>query len=253
MDGVTRERLFGISNALDNSAVRFLVIALGVVLIAVPVLIVLLTALKKLSPALRKDLWDRYWSWLLFIPMMFGPVLLGAAWVFAAVCALSLLCYREFARATGLFRFHMISAIVVLGILAITAAAADHWYGFFVALTPLTIGTLAAMAIIADHPKGYIQRVALGVLAFSLFGVCYGHLAYFANDAAYRPLLLWLIAAVELNDIFAYICGKSFGHRKLAPRTESEQDSGRSSGGGGVHDGVRGAAGAFCFCTVDRD
>jgi len=40
-----------------------------------------------------------------------------------------------------------------------------------------------------------------------------------ANDWNYRPILLLIIFAVELNDIFAYICGHLFGHRKICPDT----------------------------------
>jgi phosphatidate cytidylyltransferase len=151
--------------------------------------------------------------------MMFVPVLLGAAWTIVAVCIMSILCYREFARATGIFRDSITSGVVVLGILMIYFAVADNWYAFFVALTPLTIAIIAATAVIRDQPKGYIQRVALAVFAYLLFGVCYGHLGFFANDKNFRPLLVWLVINVELNDIFAYIVGKNLGHRKLAPNT----------------------------------
>ena len=34
----------------------------------------------------------------------------------------------------------------------------------------LTVGIIAAVAILSDRPQGYIQRVALGVLGFALFG-----------------------------------------------------------------------------------
>ena len=37
----------------------------------------------------------------------------------AAVAVLSLLCYREYARATGLFREKTVSLVIVLGILAL--------------------------------------------------------------------------------------------------------------------------------------
>ena len=143
-----------------------------------------------------------------------------------------LACYREFARATGMFRDPLISASPrsSLGILAITAAVLDHWYGLFAALPPIMMGLMAAIAILADQPKGYIQRLALGIFAFMLFGVCCGHLGYFANDPDYRPILLWLISSVELNDIFAYITGKSFGRRKLAPNTSPNKTIGGALG-----------------------
>ena len=168
---------------------------------------------------------------------MVGPVLLGAGWTIAAICVMSLVCYREFARATGMFREPSISALVVLGILAVTFAVADHWYGLFVAITPLLIVVLAAIAICKDQPTGYIQRVALGVFAFLLFGICFGHLAYFANDTNFRPMLVWLILCVELNDIFAYIVGKTLGRTKLAPNTSPNKT-------------VAGALGALVLTTI---
>jgi phosphatidate cytidylyltransferase len=168
---------------------------------------------------LRREVRDRILSWFVLAPLMIAPVLLGAAWTIAGVAILSLLCHWEFSRATGLFRQHWISLIVIAGILAITFAVADNWYGFFVALPPLTVGIIAAAGILPDQPSGYIQRVALGIFAFLLFGVCLGHLGFMANDAGYRPIILMLFLTVELNDVFAFLAGKCFGRRKLAPNT----------------------------------
>ena len=75
------------------------------------------------------------------------------------------------------------------------------------------------VALLSDEPKGYLQRVALGVLCFVLFGVCFGHLGYLANDANYRPMMLMILLCVELNDVFAFTVGKVWGRRKLAPNT----------------------------------
>lgn len=230
MDAGTRERLFGVAHAFDSPVVRGMVISLGAVLLAAPLLFVVLARTGKADEKLRRDLWDRYRSWLIFIPLMIGPVLLGGVWVIAAVGVLGIACYREFARATGLFREWLISVCVVLGIAALSFAELDHWYDFFAALMPLTIGVMAATAVLEDRPKGYIQRVALGIFAFMLFGACFGHLGYMANDPRFRPILVWLIAAVELNDIFAYISGKSFGRRKLAPHTSPNKTVGGALG-----------------------
>src|SRR5262249_51037941 len=156
----------------------------------VPLVIWILARLGRINEVQKQELTTRFKSWLVIIPMMLVPLLLGAAWTIAGVFILSLLCYREFARATGLFREKLTSLMVVLGIFAVLFAVADHWYGFFMALSPLTIGAIAATAIIADQPRGYIQRVALGVLGFALFGAALGHLAYMANDSNYRPLIL---------------------------------------------------------------
>ncbi len=153
------------------------------------------------------------------VPLLVVPVLLGAAWSLVVFTVLSLLCFREFARATGLFREKLMSLLVVIGILSLTFAVADHWYRLFVALTPMNIVVITAVATSQDRPKGYIQRVALAIFGFMLFGTCLGHLSYMTNDTHYRSLVLLLIFCVQLNDVFAYIVGKSLGGPKLAPQT----------------------------------
>lgn len=219
MNEETRERLFGWQHAFDHPAVPWLV---GGVVAALTIAVVLVEALAvfgRIGAATHQELRKRLCSWWVLAPLMIGPVLLGAAWTIAAVLVLSLLCYREFARATGLFREHLTSALVVLGILAVTFTIVDHWYDLFMAFLPLGVVTIAGIAVIADEPRGYIQRTALGIFAFAFFGAGLGHLAYFANDAGYRPVVLLLLVAVECNDVFAYVSGRLFGRRKLMPRT----------------------------------
>jgi phosphatidate cytidylyltransferase len=230
MNPVSRERLFGYDQAFAHPVTLAITLALAGVLLFVPVLITLLEWRGRIGTALRKELLLRYHSWLVLIALLLGPILLGAAWTILGVGVLSLLCFREYARATGLFRESTISFIVGLGIVAITFAVLDNWYGFFVALTPLTIAAIAAAAILADRPKGYIQRVALGILGFTLFGTCLAHFGYFANDSNYRPRMLLILLAVELNDVFAYVTGKTFGRRKLAVNTSPNKTVGGAIG-----------------------
>ena len=129
------------------------------------------------------------------------------------------MCLREYDRATGLFREPLITGTVAVGILAIDAAALDHWYGFFVALSPLTVGVLALVSIPLDRPAGYVQRTGLAIVAFMLFGTGLAHLGYMANDVNYRPIVLMLLTTVALNDVFAFTVGKLVGGPKLLPAT----------------------------------
>jgi phosphatidate cytidylyltransferase len=233
----SRARLFGLEHAFDHPVTIVLTAAIGTVLVAVPLLFLLLQVLGVLRNPQRQELWKRYLSWLVLVPLLLGPVLLGAFWTIALVFVLSLLCYREYARATGLFREKLISFVVVLGICAVTFAALDHWYGFFVALFPLTVGIIALCTIVADQPKGYIQRVALGVLGFALFGSALGHLSYMANARDYRPQIIMVFVAVEANDVFGFAVGKTLGRWKLAPNTSPNKT-------------VAGAAGALVLTTA---
>ncbi len=205
-----------------------LLLGVGILLALVPPIFLL--ASRRVTAKLNSELWARYFSWLWLVPLILLPVLLGRLATIAAFGILSLFCYREFARATGFFRERLLSAVVVFGIVLLTAAAADHWYNFFMALPSLVVSLIVILALVRDQPSGYIQRVAMGVLAFLLFGVGLGHMSYFANDRNFQPLLLSIILCVELNDVLAFTCGKLFGKRKLCPGTSPNKTLGGSLG-----------------------
>jgi phosphatidate cytidylyltransferase len=230
MDPISHERLFGWRHAFDSPVTLWITVAVVAALVIAAITIWILHALHRTDDKLHDELVKRVASWAVMTPLLLGPVLLGAAWTILAVAILSVLCYREFARATGLFRQRSLSIVVVLGIIATTFAIADHWYGFFVAIPPLTIVLLAMVAILPDEPQGYIQRVGLGVIGFLLFGHCLGHLGYMASDADFRPIVMLIILTVELNDVFAYITGKLFGRRKLVPQTSPNKTLGGAIG-----------------------
>jgi phosphatidate cytidylyltransferase len=230
MNNATWQRLFGFRHAFDDPVTVVLTLAVAALLLLAPLLIFSTTRAAKSTADKRKELWDRYRSWIWLVLLILIPILAGAFWTILAVATLSFLCYREYARITGLFRERTISLIVVIGILFLTFAELDNWYRLFVALFPLTVALIAIGGLIADQPKGYIQRVGLGVLGFALFGSALGNLGYMANDWNYRPILLLILCSVELNDIFAYICGHLFGRRKFVPNTSPNKTVGGALG-----------------------
>jgi phosphatidate cytidylyltransferase len=230
MNNIVCERLFGFRHAFDDRVTVVLTLTVVVLLLLAPLLIFIVTRAFNSASDKRKELWDRYRSWIWLTLFILVPILAGAFWTILAVATLSFLCYREYARITGLFRERTISLIVVIGILFITFSVLDNWYRLFVALFPLTVALIATGGLIPDQPQGYIQRVGLGVLGFALFGSALGHLGYIANDWNYRPILLLTIFAVELNDIFAYICGHLFGHRKFVANTSPNKTVGGALG-----------------------
>jgi phosphatidate cytidylyltransferase len=217
MNDQTIEQLFGYWKAFDLLFVRVAVIAITVILVAAGLAIQVLKRTGRMNARQYQELWSRWKSWVWLIVIMLAALLMGGAGVMAAVTILSLLCYREFARATGLFREKAVSVIVVLGILAGTFACVDNYGRLFFALAPLTVAAIAIVTIPQDRPKGYTQRTALGVLAFLLFGHSFGYLGL--NNPQYRAILLMILLGVELNDIFAYCVGKSIGGPKLIPNT----------------------------------
>lgn len=216
---MTGERLWGWWHAFDHPVSLWVTVGVVAVLALALPAIELIARGGRVTPALRQELRARTLSWMVLASLMMAPILLGALFTILAVGALSLLCYQEYARATGLFRERMISLTVVIGILAVTFAVLDNWYRLFVALFPLSVVLIAIASIPLDKPEGYIQRVALGVFAFLLFGSALGHLGYMANDWNYRPIVLMILLAVGANDVFAFCVGKTLGGPKLLPKT----------------------------------
>jgi phosphatidate cytidylyltransferase len=215
----TVQRLFDARLAFESPITAALVgIIVGLVALGL-LLPPLLHRLGWIGRPLRDEVVLRSRSWVILAGFIGVPILLGAAWTMAGLFALAILCYAEFARATGLFRNHRVSAAVLLSLGFVFVAVVDHWYGAFAASAALGAPVIAGIALTADRPDGYIQRVALGVFGFLLIGVGLAHWAYLANDADYRPILLTLLVAVQLNDVFAFVCGKAFGRRKLLPVT----------------------------------
>jgi len=228
---MTAERLFGWRHALDHPVTLWIIVGIALALGVATLATIILAKAGLIGENLRRELWLRTRSWAIIVLLIVIPVLLGALWTILLICALSLVCYREYARATGLFRERIVSATVALGILFLNFAILDHWYGFFVALLPLSVGVIAVASIPADRPAGYIQRVALGIFGFLLFGSALGHLGYMANDWNYRPILLMILAAVGLNDVGAYVTGKTLGGPKLLPHTSPNKTVSGAIGG----------------------
>jgi phosphatidate cytidylyltransferase len=213
------ERFFGYSHAFAHPLTRGVVIFLVAALVITPVVFLGLRRTINISDATYAELWARWRSWIWISIALLVPILLGAAWVIIGVGVLSALCYREFARATGIFREKMIGVAVVVSLLLISFAVIDNYPRLFFATAVLGIGLIAVVTIPQDRPEGFIQRVALGMMGYLFFGFSFGYLALLTADPLYRPLLLLLLLTVELNDIFAYCSGRLFGGPKLVPRT----------------------------------
>lgn len=226
----TLDRWFGISGATGDPFLGWTGLAVAILLISAFVATFLLRRGGKISEERARELRDRTRTWCILVAAVGLMLVLGAFWTIFGFLLLAIFCYREFARLTGLFRNYLVSAAVVIGILATFFAVFDHWYGFFAAVPSLGVVAIASFAVLSDRPEGFLQRVALGVLAFVMFGVALGHVAYIANDPDFRSLLLYFLVLAELNDVFAYLAGNLFGKKKLAPKTSPNKTIGGAVG-----------------------
>lgn len=249
MNATTRRRLFGLAHAFDHPVTLWIVAGMVVLLVVTPAVMLAVHRLFPLDDKLRRELWQRYLTWLVLSPLMILPVLAGAAITVAAVAVLGVGCYFELIRHTPVKSEPPLNTVVIGGIAGLSLGALDHWWQLFSAAWPLTLVLLAAVAVLPDRPQGYLQRVSIASTAFAFFGVGLGHLSYLTNDPGYRPVLLLILLAVEVNDILAFVCGKAFGHRKLAPNTSPGKTLGGSLGALGLTSVLFAAIGRFVFTS----
>ena len=212
----------------DSAFTTLLAIVIGILLVA-PLAIAFFRLAGKLSPEDSQELTARYRSWLLLASVIILPMALGPATTILSIGALSILCYREFARVTGLFRARRLSVVITIGTLALVLAALYGSYPLFIGLSILTLPVIAATSITSEHEMGYLQRTALAVFGWILI-VWLSHLGLLTARPDYRAVLLWLVLCVELNDVFAYLFGRAIGGRKLCPQVSPKKTASGSFG-----------------------
>ena len=197
----------------------YLAIAAGLLLGAGIVLAVLRWGLHKNVD----HAWKSYRGWLFMVPLSFAAIFLGreAAIIFFTLVAI--FGFKEFARATGLYGDWFMTGMVYLGIIALGVIAlvpdpttgVHGWYGMFMALPVYVIAAILVIPILRNQFQGQLQLLALSIVGFVYFGWMFGHLAFLANSKHAYAYLLYLLFAVELNDVAAYTTGRLFGRHAL--------------------------------------
>ena len=179
----------------------------------------------------KKDLhsvWMTYRSWLVMAPLLLGSIFLGRIVTIAALTLIGLLGFKEFARATGLYRDWWMTGGVYAGILATgvttmvphpgPATGVSGWYGLFMALPVYVIALILLIPIVRNRTEGQLQAISLAIVGFIYIGWMFGHLAFLANPTHHYGYLLFLVFAVEVNDVAAVTFGRLFGKHPFRSR-----------------------------------
>ena len=112
----------------------------------------------------------------------------------------------------------MLAGIVALGLATLVSdprLGIQGWYGLYMAMPVFVIATILLGPVLRNQTDGQLQRIALAIFAFVYFGWMFMHVGFLANSAHAYAYLLFLLLAVEANDIAAYIAGRLFGKRPL--------------------------------------
>lgn len=197
----------------------YLWLLLGLLAVAGGVLAILKWGLKKNVD----HAWRAYLGWLVMVPLVLGCVFLGRAATVIFFTLAAMLAFKEFARATGLYRDWAMVTVVYLAIAACGVAAlitdpfkqTPGWYGLFICLPVYVIAAILLLPILRNRYQGQLQTVSLAIVGFIYIGWMFGHLFLFVNAPLAYGLLLYLLLAVELNDVAAFTFGKLFGRHPL--------------------------------------
>ncbi len=208
------------SGALQSPIFLFyLALATGLLIVGGAVLALLKWGLrKKVDHA-----WTAYVGWLCMVPVLLLIYFLGREAAILFLTGVALLAFREYARAAGLNHDRLVTGAVYLGIGALGVACLltdpsdgkPGWYGLFMALPVYVTAVLLAIPVVRNRAHDQLPGLGLALLGFVYFGWMFGHLAFLANSGYAYGYLGYLVLAVELNDVAAYICGKLFGRHLL--------------------------------------
>lgn len=206
---------------MTNQEVFWLYLRVIVGLLAIVPII--LFALEKIFYKNMHSIWQIYRGWLIMIPPFLLFIFLGRVVFILGVCAISVISFLEFSKATGLNKERWIMYVVYLGIAAVTVLALIRdpstnyfgGYGMFMALPVYIVGLIVFVPILQNRYEGQLLSVSLGVMGFIYFGWMFGHLGFLADSAYFNHYVLFIVFAVQLADIAAYNFGKLFGRHKL--------------------------------------
>jgi len=207
------------SAAISNEIfLTYVMVIVGLLAVA-GLMLGLMTALGKNV----SSVWRTYRGWLVMVPLVLGTILLGRTATIVGVTLLAMFGFKEFARATGLYEDWWLTglvyiAIVVLGVASFVSDPRldfPGWFGLFITLPAYVAAAILLVPILRNRSKGQLQQVALAIVGFLYFGWMFSHLGFLANTNYAYGYILYLVFAVEINDIAAFTCGKLFGKHKL--------------------------------------
>lgn len=161
--------------------------------------------------------WVPIRTWLLMLPIILGAIWLGAgAWT-VLVTIVSILAYKEFARATGLYRELPFVVVVYIAILAVNLFAFIQRYDLFMATPMWAILVLTLVPILRNQTEGMLQSFALSLVGVVFFAFFPAHLSYLAQSPLGLGYLLFVVLATQLNDALGFIFGRTLGRRRWTP------------------------------------
>jgi phosphatidate cytidylyltransferase len=172
-----------------------------------------------------RTVWLTYRSWWIMAPLAAAFLFAGRVPTILGLSVIALLGFKEFARATGLYQDWWMTGAVYAGIAAVCVTClvrhpggddpVPGWYGLFMAVPVYVIALILLIPILRDRTEHQLQAVSLAILGFIYIGWMFGHLAFLTNPTHAYGYVLYLLFAVQVNDVAAFTFGRIIGRRPL--------------------------------------
>lgn len=169
--------------------------------------------------------WIPLRTWLFILPPLMAAVWLGAGIWTVFVAVISMYGFKEYAKASGLYRERAFVVVVLVAIAGINLAAFVQRYDFFMAASMWAILTLVVVPVVLNRTELMLQWLSLSIVGVTLYAFFLAHLSWLYQSSAGLGYLLFVLVATALNDVLAFMFGKSLGRRhwtRLSPNKTVE-------------------------------
>jgi phosphatidate cytidylyltransferase len=172
-----------------------------------------------------KFLWVNYFAWFIIIPPIIFPLLYNRLFFVGVFHIISLLCFREFSRITGLWhdKKYTIACYVALCIIYWPVYLGKSAYGAFQAFPIFAITAVLLIPVMRDEYMHMVQKTSLGMLGVAYFGWFLAHVPFLRNSNNGVELVFFLVLLAAVNNASAYLVGNLFGKHKLAPHLRPDR------------------------------
>ncbi|MDZ4242337.1 MAG: phosphatidate cytidylyltransferase [Candidatus Omnitrophota bacterium] len=177
-----------------------------------------------------RKVWVSFSPWFVMAPVIFLTVGAAREIFVVALCLLSIVSVKEFARATGLYKDWGFMAAVYGGVAGFYFSALVGWYGLFMAMPVYSVAVIMMIPALRNDYQGMIQKVGLSIMALVYFGWFPSHLAFLKGHPHGIAYILFLVIGTEWNDASAYTFGKMFGRTPLISNISPKKTVGGALG-----------------------